>query len=150
MSKWRIEEYIPLAYDALRVCGIVRENNKVDKALRGQIASFGAAVSMGSLLAAIAFFNKASDSGVATERQRLMRTVHAVLLMSDGVPATSIAVDELEKRLFNRVMQSNDEERNLLRERIMDAAVAIRLAMNLYDLGRETETESYGGSHGNG
>lgn len=159
MSKQQIEEYIPLAYDALRECGIVKEDDTVDRALRGQIASFGAAVTMGSLLSAIAFFNKASSKsdGSKTDRQLLMKTIHAILLMSDNAAKPEaeredkfeVAKKASGKDLCIKIKDLPRSQRDGYRERVMDAAVAIKLAMNLYDLGLDKKKEPDGGDHAN-
>ncbi|MEI3327544.1 MAG: hypothetical protein V8R64_14280 [Thomasclavelia sp.] len=59
MSKSRINRYLPIAYEAVKNSELIKDN-KLQGNYQAQIASFGAAVSMGSLLSAIAFF---SDNG---------------------------------------------------------------------------------------
>lgn len=138
MSKQRVEEYIPLAYDALEECGIAVGGN-IDGSLRSKITSFGAAVTMGSLLAAIAFFSKKGDA--KTERQLLMKAIYIVLLKSENKITANIADEISEVDLFNRVRHSPDDP-DSLREQIMDAAVAIKLAMNLYNLVSKDDTKN--------
>lgn len=52
MNKYLVEKYIEFAYESMK-------KNKPNKStsIRGQIATFGAAISSGSLLSAIAFFS---------------------------------------------------------------------------------------------
>ena len=84
MNKARIDRDLRAAYQALDNCGIVEEINgrkEVDFSFRGQIASFGASVSMGSLLSAIAFFSAQNSAEVA--RDKLMNAI-LFILKSDG------------------------------------------------------------------
>ena len=127
MSKQRINEYLPLAYKALDACGIAK-NGAVDSALRGQIAAFGAAVSLGSLLPAIAFFSERGKA--ASERQDLMKAIHWILLKSDGTENNEIIASP--EGLFKQALGMNFDKMEAFRERILDAAVALKLAMNLY------------------
>ena len=60
MNKKQVNDWILPAQKAIIECGIA-ENGKVDSAFRGQISSFGAAVVMGSLKSAVAFFADDGD-----------------------------------------------------------------------------------------
>ena len=46
MNKKIVNEEIGLAYDALAAIGIANEAGEIDKTFRGQISTFGAAISM--------------------------------------------------------------------------------------------------------
>lgn len=129
MNKRVVNEMIPCAYEALCKSGIA-EKGCVDKKFRSQIASFGAAITMGSLLPAIAVF---SDKGSAeVDRQKLMDAVLIVLKEKD------ICSRELNK-LFEYVNSSGGDgklqmEENKKKENIINASIALKLAMNLYTL----------------
>ncbi len=134
MSKQRIEEWIPLACEAIRTCGLSKEN-KVDPAHRGKIASFGAAVTMGNLLSAVAFFS--NKGGADSERQLLMKAIHWILSPADKRASVS------ETSLLYELIKNGDSDKR--KADILDAAVAIKLAMNLFDLGNRgkgSETEA--------
>lgn len=125
MNKKQISEELQFAYEALQEEQIV-QGTKIDKAYQGQIASFGAAVTMGSLLPAIAFF---SDNGAASvERQKLMKAILSVLKK-----AKLVSVDQ--NSLFNYAQTAGKE----CKGQIINAAIALKLAMNLYDLGRKED-----------
>lgn len=124
MNKAIINEEITWAYDALEKTEIA-ENGKIIKTYRGQISTFGAAVTMGSLLPAIAFFSEDAKSSV--NRSKLMSAILYVLKQKDS----SINA----KSLFDYARQmkkSGDEGR--CKEDILNAAIALKLAMNLYEL----------------
>lgn len=57
MNKAIINDEVVIAYDVLKDSEIV-ENGKIKKTWRGQISTFGAAVTMGSLIPAVAFFSE--------------------------------------------------------------------------------------------
>ena len=127
MNKRVVNEMIPYAYEALCKSGIV-VNGCVDKKFRSQIASFGAAITMGSLLPAIAVF---SDKGSAeVDRQKLMD----ILLKEKDFCSREIT------KLFEYANPSEgdgkaqNEEESRKKENIVNASIALKLAMNLYTL----------------
>ena len=120
MNKAVINEEIGVAYKALSDVGIAK-NGKIEKTYRGQISTFGAAVVMGSLTSTVAFF---SQNGEATvERQKLLEAILTVLKETKKV-------DEKYKSLFQLV----DEKKDDIKEEILNAAISLKLAMNLYEL----------------
>lgn len=127
MGKRQIEADIDAAYKALQDTGIAKDN-KVDKAFRGQVSSFGAAVTMGSLRAAVAFFSQ--RGGSAVDRAALMDAILQVLRATN--PQTYGA--EKYKNLYDLVDDLPDA-----REDVLDAATALKLAMNLYELTEPTD-----------
>jgi len=121
IDKKRVDALIPEAYKALADVEIA-ENGKLDKGYRGQIAAFGAAISMGSVLSAVSFFSKkanASDQKREDEgydRSKLMRAIEILL--------------KVEKdKLFQHAQKPE------AKDEILHAAIALKLAMNLYDWG---------------
>lgn len=116
MNKRKVDELIPRAYDVLKEVEIV-ENGKVKKAWRGQISSFGASVATGSLLAAVAFFS--NKSGADVDRPKLLRGIEKLLRIQTGLKA---------------YLSDKSVPIAAKKERIMEAAVALKLAMNLYEL----------------
>ena len=61
-NKNRTDSYIPDAIKALEACGIAKDG-KIDSSYRGQISSFGAAVTIGSFKQAVAFFAQDAKNG---------------------------------------------------------------------------------------
>jgi CRISPR-associated protein Cmr5 len=123
MSKKRIDDWIAPAVEILKDTGIV-QNGKVDSAYRGQIASFGAAVVMGSMKAAVAFFSQQGSS-----------KVHRELLLPAMYRLVTGSTENVKPADIFRYICNNDNTET--RNAFLDAAVALKLAMNFYDMGRE-------------
>jgi len=119
----KVDRLIPDAYQVIKDVGIVN-GDKVPKAYRGQISAFGASIATGSLLSAISFFSKKGSS--EADRPLLMK---AILRLADP-GNTSDRPDALY-----RYAAANPKT---AKEDVLIAAVAIKLAMNLYDLSEES------------
>jgi CRISPR-associated protein Cmr5 len=117
MNKRKVDELIPQAYQVLRDVRIADEQGKVDGKWRGQISSFGASIAQGSLLAAVSFFS--AQGGADVDRSKLMEAIKRLL--------------KKEQPLFKYV-EGTDKRK--AKEEILNAAVALKLAMNLYELGK--------------
>lgn len=118
MNKKRVDQWIPKAKEALEAVGIA-EKGKISKGFRGQIASFGAAVVMGSFKSAVAFFSK--NGGSKTEREKLVEAMYFVI-KGEKKEASAI-LDEICKP------SANDWKSDFI-----DASIAIKLAMNFFEL----------------
>lgn len=128
----KIDELIANAIPILKNTGIVKKDEKTGeeyilRSFRGQISSFGAAVEMGSLLSAVAFFSK--KGGSDTDRQLLMRAIY-LLIINDTETKIDAKSEQSELLLF--VIEHRNEPE--LKKNIIDAAVALKLAMNAYEL----------------
>jgi len=113
IDKAKIDDLIPKAYEALQAVRIA-QNGKLDSGYRGQIAAFGAAVSMGSVLSAIAFFSEQGSSEYG--RDKLMKAIAQII---DGCRGT----------LYDYAAEKKDAAKR----EILHAAIALKLAMNLYE-----------------
>lgn len=120
MNKTVINREVAFAYDILKETGIAK-NGKINKTWRGQISIFGAAVTMGSLMPAIAFFS--DKAGASVERPYLLDAILCIL-KKEGLASASCPT------LFEHVKVHGDS----CKEDIINAAIAIKLAMNLYIL----------------
>ena len=119
MNKSAVNDLIHYAYHALSDVQIAN-NGIINKAFRGQISSFGAAVMLGSLTSAIAFFS--DNGGASVERKKILA---AILLILER--------DKQENKcesLYDYVVKNGDS----CKEDIINAAIAIKLSMNLYKL----------------
>ena len=120
MNKNTVNEWITPAYKALEKYGIA-VNGKIKKTFRGQISTFGAAISTGSLRAAVAFF---SDAGSATvRRDKLMEAILDILKEQKIADSSYV-------NLYQYVDQNELEAK----DPILNATIALKLAMNLYCL----------------
>ena len=125
MNKAIVNQEIGVAYEVLQECGIA-ENGKIAKGFRSQISTFGAAVTMGSLKAAIAFFSDNKNAKV--ERSKLIKAIFEIIKKDEK----NKNVDDNIKDLYDYVSKKNNEDE--CKEQIINAAIAIKLAMNLYEL----------------
>lgn len=125
MNKQRVNDWISPAAEALVKVGIVNKG-KIDPTFRGQISTFGAAVTMGSLKAAAAFFSQQGNARVPRELllKAMCYIITGELKNPDTVFAYICAHDDMNTR-----------------DQFIDAAIALKLAMNLYDLGRGEKHE---------
>lgn len=119
MNKQRVNDWIAPAAEALKKTGIA-QNGKVDPKFRGQISTFGAAVTMGSLKAAAAFFSQ--QGGAAVPRELLLKAMYYVITGNIAEP----------QAVFAYICEHDSIH---TREQFVDAAIALKLAMNLYDMG---------------
>lgn len=125
MGKSRIDELLPCAYDAIN--SVVAENGIIKGNYKAQITSFGAAISMGSLLAAIAFFSENSKSDIP--RDDLMKMIYYLVEKRNYIGVEQIKSKIKSYDLFNYVKNNNNESTKQL---VLDAAIAIKLALNLF------------------
>ena len=142
MNKRKVETWLSKAIEALECneCkiqlrdkvkdenGKEREipNGKISKSFRGQISSFGAAVTMGSFKSAVAFFGKDGESGV--KRSELIRAIYYI---TDGVwKEADCIVSEVIRETDNVRLAKKKED-------FINASVAIKLAMNAFELVEE-------------
>lgn len=132
MNKKRIEELIPKAYEALKNAGIAKLNEdtkltEISKTFRGYISSFGAAIAMGSLKAAIAFYSK--QEGALKSRDTLIKIIY--VLINDNSNVTDFN-NIPQTALYDYVDKAPNESE--VKEEIYNAAIALKLAMNLYKI----------------
>ena len=121
MNKKRIDQYLPEAIALLRELKVADESGDIPKTFRGYISSFGAAVVMGSLRSAVAF--NSVQNNADKERQKLMQIIYC--LIKDPKDSSDVSL------LQYIIDQNNDDA---IKEKIYDAAIAVKLAMNAYNL----------------
>jgi hypothetical protein len=136
MNKQKVDKLIPLAYEKIKTVEIANQAGEVTSSFRGQISAFGAALATGSLLSAIAFFSLQGDSKV--HRPKLLQVIW-LLIESGAVPASKAEDDA--KCLFDKAVAcSGDREgTRRLKAQIIDAAIAVKLSLNLYTLVKREE-----------
>ena len=120
MNKKTVDELIPIAHKVLAEVKIA-ENGVINKTYRGQISTFGSAVVTGSLRAAIAFFSDKGSAGV--DRRKLMVAILQILQEKEP---------ELKK--FGTLFEYAEKNPEEAKEKILNTAIALKLAMNLYQL----------------
>ncbi len=161
MNKSKVDKLISPAYSVLAEVKILNkekekkgdedpydrivDNKQIDNRWRGQIASFGAAGSTGSLLSAIAYFSTQGRAGV--NRKLLIKAIEKLIGKDDLFKAVQESMkkdaDAANKEKTDDKDNSNTSQTASFRpavneyrikEEIINAAIALKLAMNLYDL----------------
>ncbi len=129
MNKKEIDKLIPIAYESLKAVGIAKCLNdgeySISKTFRGYISSFGAAITMGSFKAAVVYFSKDTTGKTNDDRFLLVDSIYYVLKNKkpdkDNLITLACGCDTVESE-------------NKLKEEVINAAIAIKLAMNMYKL----------------
>lgn len=123
MNKKRIEGNIMKAYELIEKAGILEKDGSLQRTYRGYISTFGAAVTMGSLKAAITFYSEPGEA--KGQRDCLMRIICALVMKEEYC--------KMEKTsLLNYV--DNAKDKRAAKDEICDAAIAVKLAMNMFKL----------------
>ena len=138
MDKSVIDQEIEFAYDAIQNCGICNEKHEVLKTYRSQLSSFGAAISMGSLMQAIAFFSEQGNSSV--ERPKILEAIFEV--MKKWKEKNNITIKQ--KHIFEYVRDERKKGNDAVlvcQNDVVNAAIALKLAMNLYTLVDKSKRE---------
>lgn len=137
MNKKKIDTYLKDAVNVIEITGIA-QNGSIKKSYRGQISTFGASVTMGSILSAVACFSEQGQADV--NRSRLMAAIYILLKKPKDskkertIPFNDIECKEYANLLFEYVKEVYPNHAVNVKEEIMECAVALKLAMNLYKL----------------
>lgn len=152
LNKRNIDEYISIAIDELKNSknSKIVKNGKINSTFSAQISTFAIAISMGSVLSAIAFF---SDNGSSTvERKELMKILLNVISKGDELKEI-IDVQKKEYELLELAREINCEPDNMesssiykydvrkikFKKIVLEASTAIKLAMNYFIIEKNLE-----------
>lgn len=127
MNKNHVNNMILTAKEALDKCRIATKDGVINSTFRGQISSFGAAIVMGSLPAAVAFFTE--QGGASVERQKLPVAIYYCLYGEIKTP----------EEVLRFVCENNSYK---LKEAFTEASIALKLAMNFYKLESKEENHA--------
>lgn len=130
MNKQQIDEKIARAYKSIAACGLLNEEQKLNSSYRGQIAALGASIRQSSLLAALAFFSEQKNAVV--DRAKILDCIYYILQKDDSEKESD--TESFKVELFKQV-----ETEDLKKEDILQAVIALKLAMNLYPLQKKRE-----------
>ncbi len=138
-NKARTDSYIPFAIDALKLSGIADKNEKINSSYRGQISSFGAAVAVGSFKQAVAFF--AQDAKDKQDEKNSKDKINRSKLISAieyVVNRGNVQIKD-PKAISEEILKKTTDELRQLENQYMDAAVALKVAMSIYDMKSDKE-----------
>ncbi len=132
-NKKRTDLYIPIAIEALQVSGIAN-GEKIDSSYRSQISSFGAAVAIGSFKQAVAFFaHDANDNNSKISRSKLIVAIDYTVKHFKDPSYTNKTAKEINETVLGI---SDHVALKSLENEYLDAAVALKVAMGIYDMGK--------------
>ncbi len=121
MSKKRVEDYIP---KALKIVNEFFPDGNIPKEYNGYISSFGAGIIQSGLKPTVAIYeNEQSQS--QQDRAKLPKMILQIIN-----PNTN------ERSLLRYIINSNENEQ-LLKEKIKDASIAIKLVIRTFKLKKE-------------
>ena len=123
MSKKHIEKYIP---DAINVLDSIFTDGKIPSAYNGYISSFGASVMQSGLLPTLALF-ESTTTGTKEDKSYLTSIILQILTGKE---------DDIS--LLHYVLDNNEE---LLKPKIMNIAIAIKLSIRTFKLDKGKEDE---------
>lgn len=124
----QIERYMPIAIDVVEDI-ILRNNNLIEPEWDNSITKFGAAIRQMGLFTAVAAFS--SDSGI---KSLLMKCVLRIIVTGDKEVCSKD--DTLRKLVVDK------PENLLLKKKVIDASVALKIALRLFiDNPKEEEEE---------
>ena len=135
MNKKRVDDWILKAKAAIVKSEIAQDGEALN-GYRSQISSLGAAMIMGSFKSAIAFFVEKAESRSDKEKSRpdkevdrskLLTAIYYVAVCDDVDKA-----DKVEPKYVFEYVCENDSK--ALKEDFIDAAIAVKLALNFFDL----------------
>jgi len=120
--KKRIEKYLPTAMDIIEKVKIANENGNVNSKFNGYFSSFGAAIVLSGVKSALAFY---SNKKTAKERVKILQAIYMLIIESEEVP---------EETALLKYYIANENSDPLLKQKILDAATALKLAVRTYKL----------------
>lgn len=124
MRKAQIDGFIK---EAIKLVGegdtkLVRENGKIPKEFKGYVASLGTSLMQCGLIPSVALFSDLSSG--SKEKEKILNVIYH-LLKQDDWPGT------LLQKVIAISAGSSEEEK--LKEEILDAAIALKLAIRTYE-----------------
>ena len=134
MNKRIVEKWIPYAFEALdnkACCKISDQNNNINKAYRGQISAFGAAITMGSFKMAAAAFSKDSKADNGVDRSELLRAMDYIINKAKNNGKGWRDPQTIARAIFITIDPFVIAE---MKEDYINASIALKQAMNAFNL----------------
>ncbi len=127
MSKKNVEEYIPKALDVLEEH---YPNKVIPSAYNGYISSFGASIIQSGLLPTLALFENENNQD-KTKEDRSVLTKNILKVLDDNYPDNSLL----------RYAIYYNGNRELLRQKIIDISIALKLTIRTFKLDKGKKDE---------
>ena len=127
MNKTAIDRNLSYAYQGI-IDARISKDGKVNKSYRGQISTLGAAITMGSVKSAVCYFSEKANNNSDVDRSKLLDAIYYVLRNSEDTKGKYKDVKNLKSYVLNA-----DSDKEGLKEDIVNAAISIKLAMNLFE-----------------
>ena len=133
MNKRKVEKLLPKVIKALDedIFNIKKSDDQgvfIEKGFRSQISSFGAAVTMGSFRAAVAFFSDNGESDV--DRSKLIQIMYYIV---------TGGIQKEPQDIAKKILSLTKTEEAQMKEDFINASVAIKLALNAFRLKDKSE-----------
>ena len=120
MNKKAVEAWLPAAFEALKQAGIVNDGIAPAE-FSGYISSFGASIIQSGLLPSVAFYER-NDAGSKNDKAKLTKAILKI-----------INKEATDSNLLDYIIKNQNSSSNL-KEDIINAAIAIKLAIRTFEL----------------
>lgn len=129
MNKRTVDRWIPLAYQVLEK---EYRDRVVKKTVQGYFSTFGAAITTGSLLATVCFFKQPgrSEQDKAIVYRGIEEVLRAAKILKKETALQTYVMDETKR-----------DGGYAAKENCINAALALKLALNLFTLSKEGDEE---------
>ncbi|MBK9961552.1 MAG: hypothetical protein IPP06_09580 [Saprospiraceae bacterium] len=125
-----MKKFEKLLERSLKVAALLSKGGKIDEKVKADISSFGTALLHNGLMPAIALYSDSSSIS-GKRRVQLLNAVYLVLNQDQHLPD---ALSKIKTQLLNHALACNPDQRAKLRSDIMDAAMAMKLAIRTFEL----------------
>ncbi len=122
--KKKIEDYLPRAIDIVKEVGIANPRNEVDNRFSGYFSAFGASIIMSGMKPTLAFYSNDKTVG---DRSKILSAVYRIIRENNAANEPVEPKDLLTYYIEN-------ETDNMLKQKILDATIALKLAVRTYTL----------------
>lgn len=136
MNKIKVEKLIPIAIECIEKTKlIIVKENKIPKEFNGYISNFGASIIQSGLMSTVAFF-EAKDTSSNQDRSKLTKLILNVINKEKD---RNFEIDE-KINLLDYILK-NKSKKNIVKEEVINAAIAVKLAMRVFEFTDEMDSK---------
>lgn len=136
MNKIKVEKLIPIAIECIEKTKlIIVKENKIPKEFNGYISNFGASIIQSGLMSTVAFF-EAKDTSSNQDRSKLTKLILNVINKEKD---RNFEIDE-KINLLDYILK-NESKKNIVKEEVINAAIAVKLAMRVFEFTDEMDSK---------